>query len=76
MDTTHIKAKLAAINPPEIITTHANPANSLVKYQELTSAAMHRKGVNITALLNQIGLMKAWLNMKPTMKKINVTPNR
>ena len=76
MDTIHMKAKLTAIRPPAIITTHANGAYSLVKYQELTSAAMQTNGVRITRLLNQTGRMKAWLKIKPMMKKINVTPNK
>jgi len=55
MDTTHMKAKDAAMTAPERMTTQANGWNSLVKYQELMSSVRPRNGRAITAHLNQTG---------------------
>src|SRR6516164_6196751 len=76
MVTNHITAKEAAIRPPAIISTQAKGWKILMIYHELTSTMMAANGIATTAHLNHTGRTYAWVNMSPTMKKMNGTPNR
>src|SRR5271165_4776090 len=72
----HMVAKHAAISAPAPISTQANGWKSLIRYHELISMKIARNGSAMIEHLSQMGLTYAWVNASPTIKKMNVSPNR